>query len=302
MGDFLDPDLVAAARRQASTSIVSTVQEKENEKVKEKENEGFLAQDGETGTGSTETSLKGDQGQSSSVLSGSGSDVGSLRTETETIGKKEKVLLKIVVVGAAASGKSSIMKRFVSGRFVGERRPTIGADFMTKTLVLGSDTANIQIWDTAGQERFHNSAAGLGAGFYRGASAAVIVFDVTYPKSWDQVPMWREAILTNVGVTEEEEFPIMCLANKVDLDLAWSGIDNEKVAGWCSDHGIGLLETSAKDGSGVDAAMQAVAMLALDEHKKRERLGLLRPEALRLMDKYQAKSDERGPFDCCNGG
>lgn len=52
-----------------------------------------------------------------------------------------------------------------------------------------------QIWDTAGQERFQS----LGVAFYRGAEACVLVYDITNPKSFDQLDSWREEFLHQVG-------------------------------------------------------------------------------------------------------
>lgn len=52
-----------------------------------------------------------------------------------------------------------------------------------------------QIWDTAGQERFQS----LGVAFYRGAEACVLVYDITNPKSFEQLDSWREEFLHQVN-------------------------------------------------------------------------------------------------------
>ena len=67
-------------------------------------------------------------------------------------GKNSKrELLKIIVLGAANVGKTSMMKRYITDRFIAERRPTVGADFMTKKLKVEGTDVILQLWDTAGQ-------------------------------------------------------------------------------------------------------------------------------------------------------
>ncbi|CAM9491003.1 unnamed protein product [Ectocarpus sp. 8 AP-2014] len=192
---------------------------------------------------------------------------------------KPRVLLKIVVLGCSNVGKTSLMKRYAAGDFTDYRRPTIGADFMTKEVVEGDQPMLLQIWDTAGQERFHGGS--LGSGFFRGANAALLVYDVACAVSFEQVAMWREELLVRLDV-DPHDFPIVVIGNKVDLaaGLAMDGIhgvDKTRVMKWCEMQGMGHIETSAKDGTGVEVAMQAVAVLALEQKRKRERDLALNP-------------------------
>ena len=77
----------------------------------------------------------------------------------------DKITLKIVVLGAANVGKTSIMKRYSAGKFSLQRQASVGSDFMTKTIVLDDTEVGLQIWDTAGQEKFHQNS--ISATFYR---------------------------------------------------------------------------------------------------------------------------------------
>jgi Ras-related protein Rab-7A len=113
-------------------------------------------------------------------------------------------------------GKTSLMNRYATGRFTGQYKATIGADFLTKEVVV--DTTGgfqqhclLQIWDTAGQERFQS----LGMGFYRGADAVLLVYDITDPESLDHLNHWRDEFLQQVGVLSHD-FPFVVLGNKVD--------------------------------------------------------------------------------------
>lgn len=95
---------------------------------------------------------------------------------------------KLVLLGESAVGKSSLVLRFVKNSFSEHQESTIGgmlirnantyewaAAFLTQTLQVEKDTMKFEIWDTAGQERY-NSLAPM---YYRGAHAAVVVYDVT---------------------------------------------------------------------------------------------------------------------------
>merc|ERR1711991_872592 len=104
--------------------------------------------------------------------------------------EKEKVLIKVIVLGTSNVGKTCLMTRFTTGRFSDVRKPTIGADFMTKRLLLDDTSVTLQVWDTAGQERFHEGT--LGSAFYRGANGALLVYDVNDSKSTEQLIMWRD--------------------------------------------------------------------------------------------------------------
>jgi small GTP-binding protein len=65
---------------------------------------------------------------------------------------------KLVLLGEAAVGKSSLVLRFVKGHFHEYQESTIGAAFLTQTVCLDETTVKFEIWDTAGQERYHSLA------------------------------------------------------------------------------------------------------------------------------------------------
>nr|CAN72108.1 hypothetical protein VITISV_044046 [Vitis vinifera] len=80
-----------------------------------------------------------------------------------------------VLVGDMGTGKTSLVLRFVKGQFFEHQEPTIGAAFFTQLLSLNEATVKFDIWDTAGQERYHS----LAPMYYRGAAAAVVVYDIS---------------------------------------------------------------------------------------------------------------------------
>ncbi|KAF8362096.1 hypothetical protein PRIPAC_89019 [Pristionchus pacificus] len=88
---------------------------------------------------------------------------------------------KLVLLGESAVGKSSLVLRFVKGQFHEYQESTIGAAFLTQIVrfspivCLDEATVKFEIWDTAAQERYHS----LAPMYYRGAQAAIVVYDIT---------------------------------------------------------------------------------------------------------------------------
>ena len=88
---------------------------------------------------------------------------------------KKTYQYKLVLLGESAVGKSSLVLRFCRNTFSSNLESTIGAAFLTQTISLSQDLMKFEIWDTAGQERYHS----LAPMYYRGAHAAVVVYDLT---------------------------------------------------------------------------------------------------------------------------
>lgn len=113
------------------------------------------------------------------------------------------------------------MNRYSTGKFTGQYKATIGADFLSKEVVVPDQfgqrrVVTLQIWDTAGQERFQS----LGVSFYRGADACLLVYDITDPHSLDNLEHWRTEFLNQVGGglggLSDTYFPFVVLGNKID--------------------------------------------------------------------------------------
>lgn len=98
----------------------------------------------------------------------------------------------------------------VNKKFSASYKATIGADFLTKEIVIDDRVVTMQIWDTAGQERFQS----LGVAFYRGADCCVLCFDVTNNKSFDTLDSWRDEFLIQSSPMDPESFPFVCQATQ----------------------------------------------------------------------------------------
>ncbi|UZJ55960.1 hypothetical protein CBS101457_005280 [Exobasidium rhododendri] len=116
---------------------------------------------------------------------------------------------KLVLLGEAAVGKSSVVLRFVSNEFQENKEPTIGAAFLTQKCRLDSAVIKFEIWDTAGQERFHS----LAPMYYRNAQASAVIYDITKASSFEKAKSWVKELQRQAN----PNIVIALVGNKLDL-------------------------------------------------------------------------------------
>lgn len=156
---------------------------------------------------------------------------------------------KLVLLGEMGSGKTSLVQRFVRGQYFENQESTIGASFFTKTLP--EKHVKFEIWDTAGQERYHS----LAPMYYRGAAAAVVVFDITHPSSFERAKKWVWELRQNV---QNANLIIALVGNKCDLAESRQ-VPEADARGYAAESGLLYFETSAKDNVNVAAVFEEVA-------------------------------------------
>jgi len=178
---------------------------------------------------------------------------------------RKKVLLKVIILGDSGVGKTSLMNQYVHRRFNNQYKATIGADFLTKEVMIDDKLVTLQIWDTAGQERFQS----LGVAFYRGADSCVLVYDITDAKSFDNLESWMDEFLVHAAPRNAETFPFVVLGNKADMASQRRQVPAAKAKGWCQTKGdIPHFETSAKEAVNVEQAFQTIAKNALAQENQ----------------------------------
>jgi len=157
---------------------------------------------------------------------------------------------KLVLLGESAVGKSSLVLRFVKGQFLDYQESTIGAAFLTQTVCLNDTTVKFEIWDTAGQERYHS----LAPMYYRGAQAAIVVYDITSYESFDRAKKWVKELQRQGN----PNIVIALAGNKVDL-APKRKVEVEEAQSYSDENGILFMETSAKTAANVNELFVAIA-------------------------------------------
>ena len=156
-----------------------------------------------------------------------------------------------------------MVHRFARGDFYEFQEPTIGAAFMTQTISLKDVNVKFEIWDTAGQERYRS----LAPMYYRGAAAAVVVYDITAPDSFDGAKRW----ISELKAMHTPDVVIALVGNKVDQE-ARRGVEWEVVSNYAKEQGVLYVETSAKTGQNVMDLFNEIAT-RLPKEKKGETKG-----------------------------
>ena len=157
---------------------------------------------------------------------------------------------KVVLLGESAVGKSSLVLRFVKREFHEFQESTIGAAFLTQTVQIDDTTVKFEIWDTAGQERYHS----LAPMYYRGAQAALVVYDITSKDSFIKAQNWVHELQrqSNTNIV------IALVGNKLDLASSRS-VENNEARLFADENNLLFMETSAKTAINVVEVFTAIA-------------------------------------------
>ncbi|XP_058802877.1 ras-related protein Rab-24-like [Phymastichus coffea] len=162
--------------------------------------------------------------------------------------------VKVVLLGHEAVGKTSLMQRFVNDRFNENLayQNTIGSAFASKEIQVGNKKLVLGIWDTAGSERYQ----AMTKGYYRGAAAALICFDMTDPETFKRAKFW----MTELRSVEENCKMYLCATKKDLLDNGTDANPNlEVVERYANGVQSQLFLTSSKTGENVAEIFNTVA-------------------------------------------
>lgn len=168
-------------------------------------------------------------------------------------------LLKVIVVGPGGVGKTSVTQRYLKGRWMSSLKFTIGVDFSLKTVTVGNHRVKLQIWDTGGQEKF----TAVRPVYYKGAVGAMIVFDLTNRKTFEDMDKWVREVETHCG-----HIPTMLVGNKSDL-TDMRQVTTEEAEDYAKEKGISrhailpFMASSAKDGQNVDAVFSKLSEMMI---------------------------------------
>lgn len=164
---------------------------------------------------------------------------------------------KIALIGDGGVGKTAIRERYLGRGFNAQYLLTIGADFAMCDDNINGHPIRYQVWDLAGQKRFDF----VREAYYKGCIGALLVYDITRPDSFYNMPKWINELWTWNGFGR---VPIVVVANKIDL-LKLE--DNPVLVkhGWTFTHKLSnltepdgfkchFIQTSAKTGENINQA------------------------------------------------
>jgi GTP-binding nuclear protein Ran len=115
---------------------------------------------------------------------------------------------KLIVIGDGGTGKTTFIRRHLSGEFEKRYVPTVGAEVHPLKFHTSRGVVNFDVWDTSGQEKF----GAMRTAYYLGSDCCILFFDVTSRMTYKNIPTWHKDV-TRVC----ELIPIVLCGNKVDV-------------------------------------------------------------------------------------
>ncbi|KAH9852773.1 P-loop containing nucleoside triphosphate hydrolase protein [Lenzites betulinus] len=169
-------------------------------------------------------------------------------------------VLKFIITGDAAVGKSSLLVRLTDQRFLANPDPTLGVEFGSKLITIPEENkiVKLQCWDTAGTESFR----AITRSYYRGAAGCLLVYDVTNRQTFVNARSW----LADVREHADPHLTCILVGNKIDLCSEESSesapgkrkreVSTDEADLWAKEEGLLFVEASAKSGENVEAAFE----------------------------------------------
>ena len=200
-----------------------------------------------------------------------------------------QINLKILLVGDSSVGKTTLLLKYVDGKFSDSHITTIGVEYKDKPIILNNRNINLQIWDTSGQERYRS----ITKNFYRNADGILFVFDVTREDTFAHIKDWL------ISSDEcDKDFKKIIVGNKIDLERV---VSKEKIENFGKAKNMKCYEVSAKTGEGLDDIFKATAELIL-EGKSEEEIKeefIIRPHSNSTLSKDSKKEGQGKKKGCC---
>lgn len=202
-------------------------------------------------------------------------------------------LYKVLVIGDYGVGKTSIIRRYTEGYFTPNYKLTIGVDFALKNIDHKDGKISLQLWDIAGHERFGH----MTHVYYKYAIAAILVFDLGRPATFESVLKWQKDLNEKVMLANEDPVPMVLLANKADISP--NEIDKEKLDQFCEDNGfLAWYATSAKTNKNIDEAMEFLIEAILKVASENQQP--IQPDQFVSIGAKNTAKKEFKPFKCCD--
>jgi small GTP-binding protein len=156
---------------------------------------------------------------------------------------------KIVVIGAAGSGKTAMVDQLLTGEFQSATRTTVGVDYRSFRLDVKQNVIQLELWDTAGQETYRAVAKT----YFRSALGCVLVFDTTSQTSFDELQFW----LGQFRQLANPNALVLLAGNKIDL-VDERQVSPEAAEQFAKDHLLEYFETSAATAQNIKETFEKV--------------------------------------------
>ena len=195
--------------------------------------------------------------------SGTAADSGNngATKDNQDYGFEYDILCKLGLIGDSGVGKSNLLTRFTANEFNIDSKSTIGVEFANRIVQIEGKKIKAQIWDTAGQERYR----AITSAYYRGAMGALIVYDITKSKSYENCSDWLKELKENA----DSNIVIGLIGNKSDLAHNRS-VPTEEARNFAKENQLLFTETSALENDNVEKAFEELITAIYNIYKKHQ--------------------------------
>jgi len=170
----------------------------------------------------------------------------------------KQIALKFIILGDGAVGKTTLLHRYIKREFIDTSTMTIGVEFLTKEIEVGSIGCQLILWDITGQERFRHMIEP----YMKGASGALILFDITNMTSYVNIGKWMSLVNKYYS-----NLPVILTATKYDLE-EFSMVGDLYAAKTQKRFGmIDYVKTSSKTGLNVDLVFELLTKYVIKSKK-----------------------------------
>ncbi|TET61425.1 MAG: GTP-binding protein [Promethearchaeota archaeon] len=171
---------------------------------------------------------------------------------------------KTCIFGDGGVGKTTLVNRYVTGRYQEDFKMTIGVDFYTKGFEIDDNRVQLQIWDFGGEHQFKN----LLPNYVIGASGGIFMYDISRFSSLTNIDEWLKVLKKNPEV-QKKYMPILLVGGKIDLELEGKRVVEKEYA---QEFGkkynlFDCIECSSVSGENVEFIFETIArkMIALSD-------------------------------------
>jgi len=163
---------------------------------------------------------------------------------------------KMCIFGDGGVGKTTLVNRYISGKYSEEFKMTIGVDFYTKTIEIEGKRVYLQIWDFGGEHQFKH----LFSNYVVGSSGGIYVYDISRFSSLTNLDDWL-GVLKKAPDEEQQFMPILLVGGKSDLDNDDKRvIESEYADNFRKKRNLfEFIECSSKTGVNVDQVFDVIA-------------------------------------------
>ena len=197
--------------------------------------------------------------------------------------------IKILIIGDASVGKTSLLLKYVDNYFPETHMATIGVEFKEKAINTPKYKVTLNIWDTAGQERFKS----ITKSFFNKTNGILFVYDITSEKSFSGVKNW---------IKDSEfygKFESVLCGNKIDLEQQRE-VKKDTLKEFGLKKKMEVFEASAKDGTNVNKAFQKLVDLILKSRSDEELIRDFGVSQSQNMNLTKNNKKNKGGSNCCN--